>query len=242
MKLKDMRWIVTDTETTGLDPDNDRLVEIGLNVVWLDKKDSAWSTLINPDMHIPPEASAIHHLVDKDVRMAGKLCAHVKGIKVIARHGTMIAHNAHFDKSFLPFLDYLKWICTMRMAKKLWPESTTHSNQGLRYYLDLDVKPTGSIHRVDADVEVTTALFKRIIEEYTTQFVKTEKDDDFDKFYEWASSPILGLTMPFGKHKNVEFRKIPLSYLVWADKNLLDIDSDLKYTITHHLNIRKGIK
>ena len=62
---------VLDTETTGLDPANDAIVEFAACVVQM--TDGAWapsevfSRFVHPGMPIPPESSAIHHIVDVDV-------------------------------------------------------------------------------------------------------------------------------------------------------------------------------
>ena len=41
--------------------------------------------------------------------------------------------------------------------------------------------------------------------------------------------------MPFGKHKGVKFKKIPVDYLRWLSGT--DLDEDMAHTVKHHLGL-----
>ena len=69
MQLNLTRPIVFfDLETTGVDTARDRIVEISLVKVMPDGREIVKTRRINPGMHIPAEASAIHHITDEDVK------------------------------------------------------------------------------------------------------------------------------------------------------------------------------
>lgn len=69
MQLNLKRPIVFfDLETTGVDTARDRIVEISLVKVMPDGQEIVKTRRINPGMHIPEEASAIHHITDEDVK------------------------------------------------------------------------------------------------------------------------------------------------------------------------------
>ena len=69
MQLNLKRPIVFfDLETTGVDTARDRIVEIALVKVLPDGRQIEKTRRINPGMHIPAEASAIHHITDEDVK------------------------------------------------------------------------------------------------------------------------------------------------------------------------------
>ena len=55
------RWLIVDTETTGLDPATDRVVEVAC--VWATPigPQTAFRSLVDPERPIPATASAIHH-------------------------------------------------------------------------------------------------------------------------------------------------------------------------------------
>jgi len=62
--------VVFDLETTGVDVDKDRIVQIAMIRVEPDGARDEWETLVNPEQPIPPGASAIHGITDADVRDA----------------------------------------------------------------------------------------------------------------------------------------------------------------------------
>jgi DNA polymerase-3 subunit epsilon len=60
--------IVVDTETTGIDTQKDRIVELGFQVWTANGMESEWRSLINPGISIPKEVSEKHHIVDEDMK------------------------------------------------------------------------------------------------------------------------------------------------------------------------------
>jgi DNA polymerase-3 subunit epsilon len=69
MKLNLKRpMIFFDLETTGVDAAHDRIVEISMVKVLPDGDKIVKTRRINPERHIPEEASAIHGITDEDVK------------------------------------------------------------------------------------------------------------------------------------------------------------------------------
>ncbi len=69
MKLNLKRPIIFfDLETTGVNTATDRIVEISLVKVMPDGEEIVKTRRINPEMHIPAEATEIHHISDEDVK------------------------------------------------------------------------------------------------------------------------------------------------------------------------------
>ena len=68
MDLKLTKPIVFfDLETTGTNITTDRIVEISCIKVYPDGKEDEWTLRVNPEMPIPAEATAVHHITDADV-------------------------------------------------------------------------------------------------------------------------------------------------------------------------------
>lgn len=68
MNLKLNRPIVFfDLETTGVDSASDRIVEISMIKIEVDGKKIVKTRRINPECHIPEEATAVHGITDEDV-------------------------------------------------------------------------------------------------------------------------------------------------------------------------------
>ena len=59
-----------DLETTGINIAKDRIVEISVLKVYPNGKEEQKTIRVNPGMHIPEEASAIHGIYDEDVKDA----------------------------------------------------------------------------------------------------------------------------------------------------------------------------
>jgi exodeoxyribonuclease X len=65
---------VIDIETTGTDPEADAIIEIASVDLLKDGTiTNQRSTLVRPPIPVPPESSAIHHLIDEDLDFAPQL-------------------------------------------------------------------------------------------------------------------------------------------------------------------------
>ncbi len=63
----DRPLVFFDLETTGLDTDKDRIVEVCTVALMPDGQRSIWTQRINPGVPIPAEATAVHGIGDADV-------------------------------------------------------------------------------------------------------------------------------------------------------------------------------
>ena len=99
--LGDIPWVSIDTETTGRQPEEDRVVEVGCvffkNGQIIDQR--GW--LIHPGRPIPEEASAVHGIFDKDVADCPTFETVAEEIFVSMNGYLPLAYNAEFDRSFL---------------------------------------------------------------------------------------------------------------------------------------------
>lgn len=59
--------VVLDTETTGVNPVTDRIIEFGATVLKTDGTRTQWSKRFNPGIPIPAEATEVHGITDADV-------------------------------------------------------------------------------------------------------------------------------------------------------------------------------
>lgn len=100
-------FIAFDVETTGFDPATDRIIEISAVRFENFKAVASFSTLVNPNMHIPSAASKVNHIYDKDVADAPDelqaipaFCNFI-GQATLDGNVPLVAHNATFDIKFL---------------------------------------------------------------------------------------------------------------------------------------------
>ncbi len=69
MQLKlEKPLIFFDLETTGTNITHDRIVELSLIKVYPDGHTESKTRRLNPEMHIPAEATAVHHITDEMVK------------------------------------------------------------------------------------------------------------------------------------------------------------------------------
>jgi len=221
---------VIDTETTGID-ENAKLVEVAWVDLLLDQGiegDIRYPAqhFVDPQIPIPAEVSAIHHITDNDVKgaiLAGKA---IEFARITNETNTPVyaAHNAEFDKRFLGGLSG-EWICTYRCALHVWPDAPRHSNQVLRYWLRLEGPPAGSGH-----------AHRALYDAYTTAQILREmmKIHPATELIEMSTKPALLSKVTFGKHKGENWGDVPKSYLNWM-KSQKEWDMDIKHTIEHYL-------
>ena len=226
MLIQDARFVVLDTETTGLDPGEDRVVELSLVEVSKHGIRPMFDSLLDPKRPIPPTASAVHHITDRHVQGQPTLAEVWPTILDRLGDSVIVAHNAAFDRSFLPET-HRPWLCSMRLARHLWPEAPKYSNQVLRYWLGLELD-AGQAHSATADTLVTAHVFRSELGEYQRNIAPLGTVEDL---LAYAESPIEVQTMPFGKYKGQAMAELPESYVRWLLENVAELDPDLRWTL-----------
>ena len=98
--MSDLPFVAIDIEATGLDPNNDRIVEVAC-VVFSQGEVERHGWLINPGCPIPEESRAVHNISDDDVRDAPPFAAVAQQILAVLARGVPLAYNADFDRAFL---------------------------------------------------------------------------------------------------------------------------------------------
>jgi len=234
------KLIFFDTETTG-NTEKDFLVQIAYK-----SGDGSFCSLYKPEIKIPPEASAVHHITNKMVadKSTFKESSDQPIIKKLFedKDSVVIAHNAPFDLMIIKKEDIepKNFICTLRVIRHLDMEGKIerYNLQYLRYLLDLEVE--AQAHDALGDVLVLEKLFIYL----KNKMIKDEKLNEnqvIEKMIEISSHPSLLRAFNFGKHlgKKIEdVAKVDRGYLEWllAQKQASDqIDEDWIYTLKHHL-------
>lgn len=224
---------VVDLETTGTTATDAAPVEIGaIDVIesacgsWAIDLDSKRDQLCNPSRKIPPEVSAIHHIIDSDVEgkpFWPKAIADCAGTDdEMFAPAIFCAHNARFERQW--FTDEVTrdrpWICTYKCALRIWPDAPSHSNQALRYWLD----PAG------LDREIASVAHRAFPDAYVTAFILLEllKVESAATLIEISSGPALLSRVGFGKHFGKAWTEVDTSYLNWVIGQ--DFDEDVIYT------------
>ena len=131
-----------DLETTGTRADADRITEIGIVRVDLDGEGlpqvAEWSTLVDPEVPIPPAIQVLTGITDSMVASAPTFSTIAGDVAQMLGGRVFVAHNARFDYGFLkhafarlerPFA--ARVLCTVRLSRRLFPEVDGHGLDAL---------------------------------------------------------------------------------------------------------------
>lgn len=230
--MTEQTYIFLDTETTGAE-----LTDSPCEVGWI-RTDADFNiletveSLIDPEQMIGPSASGIHGLTNKDVEDSPTLSEYFSvddpscyGRKLPA-NAVVVGHRIGFDMRYVaPYFESPPTeVCTLRWARKLYPEADDHKLSTLIFALDLP--RSAGAHRVLADVMSAYYLARHVCDRTGMTLPQLAAASE---------APMEILIMPFGKHKGTPFKSMPKSYLRWMRENMKDLDMDMTYTIALHL-------
>ena len=162
------KGVVLDTETTGFEVENDRVIELGMLLFEFDPISGAihqvlevFDELEDPGFEIPPASIAVHHITDDMVR--GKRIDDAQVAGFLKNVDVVIAHNASFDRPFVearwPVFETLNWGCSIKDID--WREEGFGSAK-LEYLLSTQ----GffyEAHRAETDCWALIALLNQVL-------------------------------------------------------------------------------
>lgn len=216
-----MRIVAFDTETTGTDPEKDRIIEICL----LPAGGPAETFRVNPGVPIPAGASAVHGISDADVQdlpsfrdIAPKVQALVEGAVLLgynSRNFDTLLVDAELRRAGQPGidLDSVREIDVLRLWQELEPR--TLSGAAKRW---LGSEHAGA-HGAVADVEMTLAVWQRIAETFELDhdacIEKTRPANELDRAGRFRLDAEGHVVFNFGKHHGTRVNAVDAGYLAW---------------------------
>lgn len=216
---------VIDTETCGL---QGGVVEIASVDIQDGQIVNPQSHLVRPDRPISHQAMAIHRITEAMVADKPELEAVLPHYLGSAYY---VAHNADFDSRVLPDMKG-EWICTMKMARRLWNwPGIKYSNMGLYKARNLQIDTPAGLHHHRAlfDCYITAALLLDILQE--TGWTPEE-------MVIITGRPTLMTTFTFGKYRGEEISEIARrdpGYLRWMRNSFTNMTPQMRLTINHYL-------
>jgi exodeoxyribonuclease X len=174
-----MSILYMDLETTDKSPETAHAVELAAALYARGTsacvaKELTHSVLYRPPVPIPPEASAIHHLVDEDVADCHQVGEDDHNTSWLARlldqTDILAGHNLRdYD---LPILrrefPTLFGACdiavldTLRLARQVWPDLPSYALQVLRYRFNLPPLVGSDPHRASFDAHLCAGLVEHV--------------------------------------------------------------------------------
>jgi exonuclease, DNA polymerase III, epsilon subunit family len=94
-------YVAIDLETTGINPKNDRIIEIGAVKVDDGEISDSFTTFINPQMSIPPRIQELTGITMKMVQMAPTIEGVLPDLLAFCEEYPLLGHNIIFDFSFV---------------------------------------------------------------------------------------------------------------------------------------------
>ena len=151
---------------------------------------------------------AVHHITEADFTPDSPVCTEDRLRLAVwggAKPSALVAHNCDFERLFIPetITGDLPWICTHKVALRVWADAPRHSNQVLRYWLGLvlDKELATPPHRAGPDAWVTAHIFAELA-----------KTTSVEQVISWTLEPKKLPTMTFGKHRGAKWSDIPIDY------------------------------
>lgn len=227
-------FVCIDCETTGLDVNEDRIIEIALVVFTFDQTLAEYESLVDPKREVPAESTAIHHITTEMVIGQPELPHVLPKVLELAADHTIVGHGIQFDIDVIHSeakrhgiscsLNENRVIDTLRLAR-LYGGSPSNGLDVLRQHFNL---PAQGAHRAMNDVLMNIGVFKHLCKGFKTT----------EAILKRLERPIGMRTMPLGKHKGRPFSEVPIEFLRWAAGK--DFDQDLLYSIRSEIKRRKG--
>ena len=175
-----------DLETTGVDVANDRIVEISLLKILPNGKEETKTMRVNPGMPIPPQATEIHGISDKDVEDKPKFNELAKTIANYLEGCDLAGYNSNkfdipllaeeFLRADIDFdLKKLRFIDVQVIFHKM--EQRTLS-AAYKFYCEKDLN---NAHSAEADTKATYEILKAQIDRYS------ELNNDMEELSKFSS-------------------------------------------------------
>ena len=170
--LFDQEYVVYDTETTGLNPGVDQMIEIGAVKVKNDEIIDRFDELIACDRPLPKIITELTNITD-EMLVGCDLEENVtKRFLEFCGDLPLVAHNAGFDISFVSKAckkynlgDFNNTVVdTMGLARNMYPDWRNHKLSTLVRNLDVEWDEDKH-HRADYDCEGTSKCFYKMLYE-----------------------------------------------------------------------------
>lgn len=221
--------LILDTETTSDDYKIAEIIESGFVI----REDDNWAMF--QELHKPvngpigPKIESICYITNKMVADKPSFAETKDTFQSVVDGyvtGFLVAHNDTYDRNVLTNhgidVSNHTWICTWRMARKLFNgvdsiEST--SLPYLRFALELDVPLEMYCHRAGNDSYITAKLLEFFVDMMEESGLLVQDLPYGPQIVDWVAEPIIYERMPFGKHKGEPMTAVPHSYWQWAMKN-----------------------
>ena len=155
-----------DVETTGMSPQSDRVIEVGILRVEDGEVVAQYNKLLNPETYIHPFVQTLTGISPVELEKAPTFEQEKDEIYELLQDSVFVAHNVRFDYAFLkgefnrfemPFT--AKQLCTAKLSRLLFPSERRH---GLTALIERFGFTCEHRHRAFDDARVLWQFFQKI--------------------------------------------------------------------------------
>lgn len=178
--LKENRFVIFDTETTGLNcHKGDEIISIGAVVLENGRiSDTTFSSLVNPKRNIPPIASELTGINNEMVAGSLEIMEVLDVFLEFTGFSVLVAHHAQFDLGFIN--KKLRKYCGLKLnmpvidtyflSHLLFPNAHDHSLDYLAQYYEIALDGR---HTALGDSLITAQIFIQMISTLESRGIKT---------------------------------------------------------------------
>jgi DNA polymerase-3 subunit epsilon len=155
---------VIDIETTGSHAQHHGITEVAIINFDGERITEKFSSLVRAETEIPMFITHLTGITNDMMAEAPEWNEVMEQVDAFTRGRILIAHNAHFDYSFLKsaFLQsgktfQRKTLCTLRLSRQIFPGLPSYSLDKICRHLEIPVKPG---HRAFSDAMAALELFR----------------------------------------------------------------------------------
>jgi DNA polymerase-3 subunit epsilon/ATP-dependent DNA helicase DinG len=156
--------IALDLETTGLDPERDAVIEIGVVRFNGPRIEDEWSTLVNPGQPLSPLIVQLTGITDDMLSGAPRVTQVLGDLQAFVGDSPILGHNVQFDLAFLQrkgLFHAHEALDTYDLASVLIPSAARYGLGALASALKV---PVDTKHRALEDAQTTRMVFLRLCE------------------------------------------------------------------------------
>ncbi len=154
--------VALDIETTGLDPQRDAILEIGIVRFSGHRVEAEYSQLINPGRPIPPLITQLTGINNEMVRNAPPIKAVLQDVSNFIGSDPVVGHNVQFDLSFMRKQNILKFnqsVDTYELAAIALPSNSRYNLGTLGQTLGILIPNS---HRALDDARLAHAVLQQL--------------------------------------------------------------------------------
>ncbi len=240
-------FVVVDVETTGGNPINERIIDIGCVTTVGGEIVSSYNSLVNPHQFIPPFISKMTGISNEMVFNASEAEEVFNELRTYFQQNdaVFVAHNAQFDWAFVlnTFLrcnidpPELKRLCTLKLSRRLLKKNLKKNVGSLANYFNITVNGR---HRALGDALATAQILIELLD-------IAEKEHNIstvDELLKFQNKKITNFKTPLNVFKRLEsqLQNLPSSpgvyYFLDKFKNILYIGKakSLKDRVNSYFN------